>query len=121
MIDLADLELIRGNLENADRICRDIIAGLVLENAMWLVRECLFVFAQVHARAGHDERAACLLGFMETLDSRLAPRQPAIGELYAKFVADVMARMTPQTYTRAYSNGISLSLDAAVNEARLPI
>jgi tetratricopeptide (TPR) repeat protein len=121
LIDLADLELIRGNLELADRICRDIISGLVLENAMWLVRECLFVFAQVHARAGHDARAACLLGFMETLDSRLAPRQPAIGELYAKFVADVMGRLSPQEYMRAYSHGIALSLDAAVNEARLPI
>jgi diguanylate cyclase (GGDEF)-like protein len=121
LIDLADLELIRGNLEVADRICRDIISGLVLENAMWLVRECLFVFAQVHARAGHDERAACLLGFMETLDSRLAPRQPAIGELYALFVADVMGRLTPQKYMRAYGSGIALSLDAAVNEARLPI
>jgi diguanylate cyclase (GGDEF)-like protein len=121
LIDLADLELIRGNLEVADRICRDIISGLVLENAMWLVRECLFVFAQVHARAGHDERAACLLGFMETLDSRLAPRQPAIGELYATFVADVMARLSPQKYMRAYGSGIALTLDAAVNEARLPI
>jgi diguanylate cyclase (GGDEF)-like protein len=121
LIDLADLELLRGNLETADRICRDIIAGLVLENAMWLVRECLFVFAQVHARAGHDERAACLLGFMETLDTHLAPRQPAIGELYAKFVHDVMQRMDAQAYTRAYANGIALSLDAAVNEARLPI
>jgi len=121
LIDLADLELIRGNLEVADRICREIISGLVLENAMWLVRECLFVFAQVHARAGHDERAACLLGFMETLDSRLAPRQPAIGELYATFVADVMARLSPQKYMRAYGSGIALTLDAAVNEARLPI
>jgi tetratricopeptide (TPR) repeat protein len=121
LIDLADLELIRGNLEVADRICRDIISGLVLENAMWLVRECLFVFAQVHARAGHDERAACLLGFMETLDSRLAPRQPAIGELYALFVSDVMGRLSPQKYMRAYGSGIALSLDAAVNEARLPI
>jgi diguanylate cyclase (GGDEF)-like protein len=121
LIDLADLELIRGNLEVADRICREIISGLVLENAMWLVRECLFVFAQVHARAGHDERAASLLGFMETLDSRLAPRQPAIGELYAHFVADVMGRVTPQKYMRAYGSGIALSLDAAVNEARLPI
>jgi len=121
LIDLADLELIRGNLETADRICRDIISGLVLENAMWLVRECLFVFSQVHARAGHDERAACLLGFMETLDSRLAPRQPAIGELYARFVADIMTRLSPQAYMRAYSHGIALSLDAAVNEARLPI
>lgn len=52
---------------------------------------------------------------------RLAPRQLAIGELYASFVVDIMARMTPKTYTRAYSNGIALSLDAAVNEARLPI
>jgi diguanylate cyclase (GGDEF)-like protein len=121
LIDLADLELIRGNLETADRICRDIISGLVLENAMWLVRECLFVFAQVHARAGHDERAACLLGFMETLDSRLAPRQPAIGELYARFVADIMGRLSSQAYMRAYSHGIALTLDAAVNEARLPI
>lgn len=121
LIDLADLELIRGNLETADRICRDIISGLVLENAMWLVRECLFVFAQVHARAGHDDRAACLLGFMETLDSRLAPRQPAIGELYARFVADIMSRLSPQAYMRAYSHGIALTLDAAVNEARLPI
>jgi diguanylate cyclase (GGDEF)-like protein len=121
LIDLADLELIRGNLEMADGICRDIISGLVLENAMWLVRECLFVFAQVHARAGHDERAACLLGFMETLDSRLAPRQPAIGELYARFVADIMGRLSSQAYMRAYSHGIALTLDAAVNEARLPI
>jgi hypothetical protein len=88
---------------------------------MWLVRECLFVFAQVHARAGHDERAACLLGFMETLDSELAPRQPAIGDLYVHFIAEVMNRMSPQAYMRAYSNGIALSLDAAVNEARLPI
>jgi tetratricopeptide (TPR) repeat protein len=96
LIDLADLELIRGNLETADRICREIIAGVVLENAMWLVRECLFVFVQVHARASHDER-------------------------YAAFVADIMARMTPKAFSRAYGNGISLSLDAAVNEARLPI
>ncbi len=121
LIDLADVELIRGNLEVANRICREIISGLVLENAMWLVRECLFVFAQVHARAGHDERAACLLGFMETLDSRLAPRQPAIGDLYALFVADVMARLTPQKYMRAYGSGIALTLDAAVNEACRPI
>ena len=84
--------------------------------------ECLFVFAQVHARAGHDERAACLLGFMETLDSRLAPRQPVIGELYARFVADVMgADDVSMRTSRAYSSGIALSLDAAVNEARLPI
>jgi diguanylate cyclase (GGDEF)-like protein len=121
LIDLADLELIRGNLESANRICRDIISGLVLENAMWLVRECLFVFAQVHARAGHDERAACLLGFMETLDSSLAPRQPVIGELYARFVADVMSRLQSHVYTRAYGTGISLSLDDAINEARSPI
>jgi non-specific serine/threonine protein kinase len=121
LIDLADLELIRGNLQTADRICRDIISGLVLERSMWLVRECLFVFAQVHARAGHDERAASLLGFMETLDSKLAPRQPAVSELYVRFVQDVMGRLSPQTYTRAYSNGIALTLDAAVNEARLPI
>ena len=58
---------------------------------------------------------------METLDSRLAPRQPAIGELYASFVAEVMARLSPQKYMRAYGSGIALSLDAAVNEARLPI
>jgi non-specific serine/threonine protein kinase len=121
LIDLADLELVRGNLEAADRICRDIIAGLVLERSMWLVRECLFVFAQVHAKAGHDERAACLLGFMETLDSELAPRQPAIGDLYVHFIAEIMNRMSPQAYMRAYSNGIALTLDAAVNEARLPI
>jgi diguanylate cyclase (GGDEF)-like protein len=121
LIDLADLELIRGNLQTADRICRDIISGLVLERSMWLVRECLFVFAQVHAGAGHDDVAACMLGFMETLDSKLAPRQPAISELYVRFVQAVMSRMSPMAYTRAYSNGIALTLDAAVNEARLPI
>jgi hypothetical protein len=36
-------------------------------------------------------------------------------------VADVMSRVSPQAYTRAYGNGISLTLDAAINEARLPI
>jgi len=121
LIDLADLELIRGDLQTADRICRDIISGLVLERSMWLVRECLFVFAQVHALAGHDERAATLIGFMETLDSELAPRQPAIGDLYVHFIADLMNRMSPQAYMRAYSHGIALTLDAAVNEARLPL
>ena len=121
LIDLADVELIRGNLQLADRICRDIIAGLVLERSMWLVRECLFVFAQVHARAGHEDRAARLLGFMETLDTQLAPRQPAIGDLYATFVRELMEKLTPERYMVAYQSGIVLSLDAAVSEASLPI
>jgi hypothetical protein len=41
--------------------------------------------------------------------------------MYAQFIADVMNRMTAQAYMRAYTHGIALTLDAAVNEARLPI
>ena len=121
MIDLADLELIRGNLETAGSICRDILEGLVVERSMWQVRECLFVLAQIHARAGHDERAAGLVGFMETLDSNLAPRQPTFEALYARFVDDLRACLTNDGFAHATHDGSTLTLDEAVARALQPL
>jgi hypothetical protein len=121
MIDLADLELIRGNLATADNICREILQGLVFEKSMWQVRECLFVFAQVHARAGHHLRAARLVGFMETLDARLAPRQPSFQQLYVRFIGELSDRLPGEAYWHAYRDGAALALDDAIKEALQPI
>jgi hypothetical protein len=121
MIDLADLELIRGNLTTAGRICQDILEGLVFERSMWQVRECLFVFAQIHARAGHDARAAALVGFMETLDADLAPRQPTFESMYEEFRAGLRARLGDDDFARWSREGSLLALDAAVAQALQPL
>jgi tetratricopeptide (TPR) repeat protein len=121
MIDLADLELIRGNVVTAGNIAREALEGLIFQRSVWHVRECLLVLAQIHARAGHDDRAGRLVGFMETLDPRLAPRQPAIQELYVGFIDDLRARLGEPAFSDALRDGGDLTLDSAVKEALQPL
>lgn len=120
LVDLADLHLIRGDVETAYAICRDILEGLVAGSELWMVRECLFVFAQLHVRRGHALRAARLLGFTSTLEKELAPRQPTIEEMYVKFVETVRNAL-PGTYEVAFAEGTLLTLTDAVAEANLPL
>jgi diguanylate cyclase (GGDEF)-like protein len=121
LVDLADLHLIRGDVETAYSICRDIVEGLVAGRELWMVRECLFVFAQVHYRRGHAPRAARLLGFTSTLEQELAPRQPTIEELYRKFVGSVAEAMSADAYAGAFAEGTLFTLTDAIAEANLPL
>ncbi len=121
LVDLADLHLIRGDVETAYAICREIVEGLVAGRELWMVRECLFVFAQLHFRRGHAPRAARLLGFMSTLEQELAPRQPTIQELYLKFDGSVRGALSPDAYAGAFSEGALFTITDAVAEANLPL
>jgi len=120
-IDLAALELLRGDLEGAARICCDIMPGLVFDEWHWLLRECLDVLAMLHARSGNDERAAILVGFIEAFGAKLAPRQPRFIARFRKFVADLQTRTSPEAFARYASRGSLLSIDAVITEARAPI
>jgi len=118
---LADLHLIRGDIETAYAICRGIVEGLVAGRELWMVRECLFVFAQIHCGRGHALRAARLLGFTSTLEQELAPRQPTIEDLYLKFVRGVENALSPAAYAGAFGEGALFTLTDAVAEANLPL
>lgn len=121
LVDLADLHLLRGDIETAYSICRDIVEGLVAGRELWMVRECLFVFAQLHFHRGHTLRAARLLGFISTFDAELAPRQPTIEELFQKFSLSVQAALASSAYGGAFAEGALFALADAIAEANLPL
>jgi predicted ATPase/DNA-binding winged helix-turn-helix (wHTH) protein len=95
LVNLASYQIIRDDLDEAERIAEEALSVLRIEGGYWL-RVCLQIFALLRAHNGRHAEAAQLIGFVDAGESSSGDiRQPLEQEIYERLSALLASGLRP--------------------------
>ena len=116
--NLGDIALRAGALEEGERLTADSLRLFSRVGDVLGIADDIEHAAVAAAMRGHHERAARLLGAVETMRLKEGLRMPDIDiARYRTIADDVREVLGPEAFDTAYASGCGLNREAAVEEA----